>query len=209
MIKEYSALKGDRNGVKAVLSPEVPFSVVLEDLTSRLEGAVNFFSKGSCRINIAGRKLTQAEKLELEQNILRILSDSDITIGYSEDNKKPGIFSDIRAGYTKFCEGTVRSGQRVESEGNLVIIGDVNPGAEVIAAGNIVVMGTVRGIVHAGCTGNREAYIAAVSMMPTQIRIAGIITRPPDNDVHNTTLPERAYIRDNEIYIDEYLNFTK
>ncbi|MCH5185402.1 MAG: septum site-determining protein MinC [Oscillospiraceae bacterium] len=207
MIKENVVLKGDRNGVKIVLSPDVPFGVITEELTAKLESAVNFFSKGSCNINFTGRKLTQSEKLELEQTVLRILKDARINIGYeTEPVKKPKIFSDINAGYTKFCEGTIRSGQRVESEGNLVIIGDVNPGSEVIAAGSIVVMGAVRGIIHAGCTGNREAYIVALNMSPTQIRIADIITRPPDNDVRGTTLPERAYIKDNNIYIDEYLN---
>lgn len=208
MIKENVTLKGDRQGVKIVLSAEVPFAVILEDLIAKLEGAINFFSKGSCRINVTGRNLTQSEKLELEQTVLRILADADITIGYDYAiSEKPKIFSDIRAGYTKFCEGTVRGGQRVESEGNLVIIGDVNPGSEIIAAGSVVVMGAARGIIHAGCTGNRDAYIVALNMSPTQIRIADIITRPPDNDVRNTILPERAYIKDNNIYIDEYLNF--
>lgn len=207
---ENVELKGERNGIKVILSPEVPFGVILENLISKFEETVNFFSKGSCNINFTGRKLTQSEKLELEQTVMRILSDAQINITYDVHTvKKPKIFSDINAGYTKFCEGTVRSGQRVESEGNLVIIGDINPGAEIIAAGCIIVMGAVRGIIHAGCTGNREAYIVALNMAPTQIRIADIITRPPDNDVRGTITPERAYIKDDNIYIDEYLNFAK
>lgn len=207
---ENVELKGERNGIKVILSPEVPFGVILENLISKFEETVNFFSKGSCNINFTGRKLTQSEKLELEQTVMRILSDAQINITYDVHTvKKPKIFSDIKAGYTKFCEGTVRSGQRVESEGNLVIIGDINPGAEIIAAGCIIVMGAARGIIHAGCTGNREAYIVALNMAPTQIRIADIITRPPDNDIRGAITPERAYIKDDSIYIDEYLNFAK
>lgn len=207
---ENVELKGERNGIRVILSPEVPFGIILENLISKLEETVNFFSKGSCNINFTGRKLTQSEKLELEQTVMRILSDAQININYDvHTERKPKVFDDIKAGYTKFCEGTVRSGQRVESEGNLVIIGDINPGAEIVAAGCIIVMGAARGIIHAGCTGNREAYIVALNMAPTQIRIADIITRPPDNDIRGAITPERAYIKDDNIYIDEYLNFAK
>jgi len=210
LIKENVILKGDRRGVKVVLSQDVPFSVLVEEVVEKIESAVNFFSKGQCNINFSGRNLTQSERLELEQTVMRILSDADITIGYdSVKIGQPTIFKDIKAGYTKFSEGTVRGGQRVESEGNLVILGDVNPGSEIIAAGSIVVMGAVRGTIHAGCTGNRDAFIVALNMSPTQIRIADIITRPPDNDVKSSSIPERAYIKDNNIYIDEYLNFSK
>ena len=90
------------------------------------------------------------------------------------------------------------------SEGNLVIIGDINPGAELIAAGNIVVMGSLRGIVHAGCDGNRDAIVSALYLQPTQLRIADIITRSPDGEAKITEpIPEIASIKDGRIYIEE------
>ena len=40
---------------------------------------------------------------------------------------------------TNFHQGTVRSGEYLESPGDLLILGDVNPGAKVSAEGNIII----------------------------------------------------------------------
>ena len=104
---------------------------------------------------------------------------------------------------------TLRSGQLLKSEGNIVIIGDVNPGAEVVAKGNIFVMGSVKCIVHAGAEGNREAVVVALNLVPTQLRIADIITRAPDENVKANYIPEVAYIRDNRIFIEVFLQKRK
>lgn len=206
MGKEYIAFKGSKDGVNIILSSDMPLKVLLPELRDKFQQAKDFFAKGTCHIHFSGRVLGTSDKLELEQTVMENLQGCDITVEYDGEEKTvPAVFNDIKEGYTKFHEGTLRSGQLLESEGNLVIIGDINPGAEVVAAGNIVVMGTARGIIHAGCTGNRDAFIVALNMSPTQIRIADIITRPPDNDVRQEIVPERAYIKDNTIYIDEYL----
>jgi septum site-determining protein MinC len=71
-----------------------------------------------------------------------------------------------------FLSKTLRSGTRVEFPGHVVVIGDVNPGAEILAEGNVLVWGRVRGMIHAGFKGNRSAYICALDLSPTQLRIA-------------------------------------
>ncbi len=208
MTKESVILKGTKDGVRVVLDSSVPFSGVFDDIIKKFESAKGFFSKGKCTISFEGRHISDADRLKLERKINELLPDCDIVILYSEDEQSsPKVFTDIKEGYTKFYEGTVRSGRLLQSEGNLVVLGDINPGSEVVAAGNIVVMGSVRGIVHAGCTGNREAFIVALNLSPTQIRIADIITRPPDDDERKKIVPEKAYIKDETIYIEEY--FTK
>jgi septum site-determining protein MinC len=68
----------------------------------------------------------------------------------------------------------------VRHQGHITILGDVNPGAEIVAGGSIIVWGRVRGTVHAGALGNREAVICAIDLLPTQIRIADLIARSPD-----------------------------
>jgi septum site-determining protein MinC len=87
-----------------------------------------------------------------------------------------------------------------------VVFGDVNPGGEIVATGNIVVMGSVRGTVHAGADGNKEAVVVALNLQPTQLRIGDIITRPPDEkDVKSTFIPGIAFIKDDIVYIERYL----
>ena len=71
-----------------------------------------------------------------------------------------------------FLNRTLRSGTRIEFPGHVVVLGDVNPGAEIIAEGSVIVWGRVRGLVHAGSKGNREAVICALDLSPTQLRIA-------------------------------------
>lgn len=82
-------------------------------------------------------------------------------------------------GPTVLLRRTVRSGQRIAFDGNVVILGDVNPGAEIIASGDIVVVGTMRGLAHAGAKGSPGAVVAALALQPTQLRIGPQLGRPP------------------------------
>ena len=123
---------------------------------------------------------------------------------YTQQDTKQ-IFEGIEEGNTKFCRGTVRSGQLINFNGNVVIIGDANPGSEIVAAGNIVVLGNLRGIVHAGSDGNKAAVVVAFNLQPTQLRIADVITRPPEEMISKLSLPEIAFVKDRTVYIEYYL----
>jgi septum site-determining protein MinC len=105
---------------------------------------------------------------------------------------------------TKMVEGTLRSGQSVRFEGNVVVLGDVNPGAEVTAAGNVIVMGVLRGTVQAGAAGDERAVIVAFRLRPTQLRIADHISRSPDGEVFNPNQPEIARVRDGTVVIETF-----
>jgi len=99
---------------------------------------------------------------------------------------------------------TLRSGQKFHYGGNIVVIGDVNPGAEVVATGNVIVIGQMRGVVHAGAGGDESALVMAFRLQPTQLRIANHITRPPDNEVSESIVPEIARIKDGVVTIENY-----
>jgi len=105
-------------------------------------------------------------------------------------------------------EGTVRSGDRISSNGNLCIIGDVNPGAIVSAKKNIYVWGKLLGIAFAGKGGNKHAYIASLYLNPLQLRIADVIAIGP-KDKPKTYYPEIAVIDRQTISIQPYLIETK
>lgn len=105
---------------------------------------------------------------------------------------------------TILIKRTLRSGQCIQFDGNVVVMGDVNPGSEIVASGNIVVMGALRGVVHAGATGNEKATVSAFKLQPTQLRIANHITRAPDGDYPKPEHPETAKIRDGVVVIEVY-----
>ena len=78
-------------------------------------------------------------------------------------------------------QGTLRSGDHLQVEGSVLLLGDVNPGARISAAGDVRVWGRLRGMAHAGCQGNRNARIIALQLRPLQLRIAEAVARGPED----------------------------
>ena len=108
---------------------------------------------------------------------------------------------------TKYIKQTIRSGQVINYEGNIVIIGDCHPGCEITAFGDITVWGVLSGIAHAGSGGNQKARVRALKMNAIQLRIANCYSRRPDslNTVYiektNSFTPEEARIVNGEIVV--------
>ena len=108
---------------------------------------------------------------------------------------------------TKYIKQTIRSGQVINYEGNIVIIGDCHPGCEITAFGDITVWGVLSGIAHAGASGNQKAKVRALKMNAIQLRIANCYSRRPDslNTVYiektNSFTPEEARIVNGEIVV--------
>ena len=113
---------------------------------------------------------------------------------------------------TLYIQRTLRSGQSITADGNIVIVGDVNPGSEIKAVGDITVWGILGGIAHAGIEGNRFAKIRALSMNAIQLRIADVFARRPDGDnipyiqKSDTYIPEVASVDGNNIIIHKMIN---
>ncbi len=107
-----------------------------------------------------------------------------------------------------YLKNTIRSGVEISHPSTVIVFGDVNPGATIIAKGDIYVWGTLKGIAHAGCRGNSESLIMALRMIPTQLRIADLVARAPDNPPDNE-IAEVAYISKEGIRIRRADNFTK
>jgi septum site-determining protein MinC len=106
------------------------------------------------------------------------------------------------AGDSLLVRRTLRSGQRIRFAGNVIVLGDVNPGAEIVAGGDIVVMGTLRGVAHAGAAGDPDAIVAAFRLLPTQIRVGGVIGRSPDGAYERPDVPEVARVRDGVLVVE-------
>jgi septum site-determining protein MinC len=111
----------------------------------------------------------------------------------------------------QFYHGTLRSGQSVESDTGVVIVGDVNPGATVSAYGSIVVLGAVKGNAYAGIGGDDRSFIFAMDMNPIQIGIGNMIAKSPDRTAgtrrrkrakETGNNPQVAYARDGRICIE-------
>ena len=101
-------------------------------------------------------------------------------------------------------KGTVRSGERISSNGDLFILGDVNPGAIISANNNVYVWGKLLGIAFAGKNGNKNAFIASLFLNPLQLRICEIVAIGP-KERPKDQYPEIAILEDKKIIIKPYL----
>lgn len=107
---------------------------------------------------------------------------------------------------SKLHNGSLRSGNKIEFEGTVVVLGDINAGAEVIAEDHIIVLGTIRGLAHAGAKGNKKAIIAANSIEAPQIRIADIVKEfeKPETveELQEVSVKTRAFVEGKEIILE-------
>ena len=167
---------------------------------------------------VSSHQLSNLKKVFEKLNIysLRLYSNDRDTILAGKSLKIDSIYlkeKELRAKFNLYDskkkddllhEGTVRSGDRISSNGNLCIIGDVNPGAFVSAKKNIYVWGKLLGIAFAGNGGNKNASISSLYLNPLQLRIADVVAIGPKDKPKNY-YPEIAVVDEKTINIKPYI----
>ncbi len=203
-------IKGNKYGIIVVLDDELSFSELKLKIRQKFKESSKFFDKAEMAISFEGRELTNEEQREI-MNIIGEVSDLQILCIVDRDKETEDLFKksldeklmELSNTTGQFYKGNLRSGQVLESETSIIVIGDVNPGASIVSKGNIVVLGTLRGTVIAGAAGNPNSFIVALDMMPGQIRIADTIARSPDKPVKEESKePKIAFLEDGNIYIE-------
>ena len=179
---------------------------IISSLKKKIIELKNLYKEDKTPILITGKILKNKEMDEI-QSIIRKFIDVQIEFDSPKVLGLHGIkktfYKEVATSETKFHKGSLRSGQRIEYEGSLVIIGDVNAGAEVIAGENIVVLGILRGLAHAGAKGNKDAVIEAVEIGAVQIRIADIVKEIEKDKEEIHKVKTSAYINDKDELILE------
>lgn len=151
-------------------------------------------------------KVLKTKEMEMVQSIIQ--KEIEVSIEFDSPKVlglhgiKKAFVEEIESSETKFHRGSLRSGKKIEFEGSLVIMGDVNRGAEIIAGENIVVLGTLRGMAHAGAKGNKKAFVAANEIDVAQIRIANVIKEMEQSEEEPQTTKTYAYVKENEIVLE-------
>ena len=150
-------------------------------------------------------KILKNKEMDLIQDIIQEKLDVEVDFDMPKElglhNIKKTFLQEVSTSETTFHRGSLRSGQKVEDEGSIVILGDVNSGAEVVAADNIVVLGTLRGLAHAGAKGNKKAIVAAGKLDTVQIRISNIV-KEIDRDEEPLHKQSIVYVNEDEIIIE-------
>ncbi len=218
--------KGREDGLEIHLDEKITYPVLREELMEKLKKNQGFFKDADTRVVIRGKKLSGAQQNELKRvfamdyGIRSVMygDEADLAMKEAElkiEKPKAAKRPAVRDEYTDevelvsnayfdaqsiFINNTIRSGQRIECEGDVVVIGDVNPGGEVIAGGSIAVFGRLRGLAHAGCSGRKDVCIAALNMCPKQLRLSGrVVTFPEEREEVNDA--EVAELKDGKVVI--------
>ncbi|WP_297889686.1 septum site-determining protein MinC [Sulfurihydrogenibium sp.] len=181
------------------LDPNLTVEENISQLEKKLSSAI---FKGSYAVLDYGGLDLNEEQIKRIEDLLK--SHNTGILGYQNTKSTNKNISKpiLEKKSLKIINKTLRSGQTVEYDGDILILGDVNPDAYVIASGSIIVMGALRGVVHAGANGDETAIIMALKLMPQQLRIGGYIARSPDS-YEEVNQPEKAYIENNQIVIEK------
>lgn len=192
-------IKGIRDGLLATFV-DAPWEDQRLALLAQIDERPSFFQGARLAMDVGSQILKVNDLVDLrdflsERNISlwAVISESSTTeqtsqlLGMATRISKPRPeerkqVSEIADDTALFINKTLRSGVRIEFAGNVVIVGDVNAGAEVIAEGSVIIWGRVRGMIHAGCKGDRSAVICALDLSATQLRIANEVSavlKPP------------------------------
>lgn len=184
---EHVIIKSSPNGLVLMLDDSLDFETLSKEVIAKFKENEAFFKKGKFAIEFKGKDLTDEEEQEL---VFQITQNTKVKIVciISNDETKDAKFKNAidkkeadKDNHTDgFYRGTLRSGQVLEVEHSVVILGDVNPGAKVLSKGNIIVLGSLRGSAYAGANGDTSCFVVAANMDPIQIKIADVIGRKSD-----------------------------
>ena len=193
-----------KNEIVIKIAEDAEQKKIISELTKKLSDLKKLYKEDKTPIKIVGKVLKNKEIDEI-QELIKASIDVDIefdmpkSLGLSSITRT--FKQEIAVSETKFHKGSLRSGQKLETEGSIVILGDVNSGAEVIASDNIVVLGSLRGLAHAGAKGNKNAIIAAGKLEAVQIRISNIV-KEIDRDEEPAHIQAYVYVDDDKIIIE-------
>ena len=208
------AIKGTKSGIILVLDHTMDFEQLKSEIAQKFRQSSDFLGNAAIALSIEGRNLTD----EQQRQVLDIIHENsmlNVICIVETDPTKEALMAcsleerlmalSINTG--QFYKGTLRSGQTIEFETSVIVLGDVNPGAKVKSKGNIIVLGSLKGNAYAGAAGNENAFIMALDMAPVNIQIADLHARPSEEEKPKKNQPKEpkiVYVENGNIYIEPF-----
>ena len=205
-------IKSFPNGITLYLNPELETDRLLEEVAEKFNQSRNFFRDARMALCVEGKVLKEEEERLLVQTIQ---DNSNLEIvcimGKNEETDKKFIKAILRVdmqhtdNFGRFYRGTLKNGQRIETESSMVILGDVYPGCSVTATKDIIIIGGLYGEVHAGFGGEEGHYVVALEMSPEKIKIGDFRYKPKEKfkwGIKPKIQPKIAYVKDSHIVME-------
>lgn len=209
MKKVPVVIKGNKSGIRLVLDDSLSFDELKKEVCDKFEASTKFLGEAQVALSFEGKELTEDEEAQLLQ-VIKEHSKLDVVCVIDNDKKREEYFThslnerlmEMNMNSGHFYKGTIRSGEQLDFETSIILLGDVNAGANVISSGNIIVLGNLNGTAYAGSTGKEDSFIVALKMNPVQLRIGDVIARSSDEKTEPPEEPQIAYLNKGSIYVD-------
>lgn len=223
--------KGDRLGIKIIIDKDLSFEDAKKYIQIKASESKKIFGNSDTGITFIGKELTDEEMMilldilcqECELNVNFALDEAyvskylkapvkqEVVEQKAEEPFKQQIKETInqvfnqKENITIFHRGSLRSGASIKHNGSVVVLGDVNAGAEIVAAANVIVIGSAKGLIQAGCTGDKSCFVFALNLIPTQLRIGNVIAFVPtvEKIKKGAYKPQIAHVEDEKMIVSE------
>jgi len=199
-MKNAVSLKGTKEGYQLIIQSSASLQEVYDDLKSltvQLKKDSHVGREIEFQVRTGQRELNEEEKETIseivEDEFFKISSfESDVTSleKFMKWHEQTSPTLEVR---------TVRSGQIVETEGDMLLIGTVHPGGTVRATGSIFIIGELKGIAHAGVNGKETAVVVANFRYNAQVRIGDnvhVIEKKAQSKDESADTTEFVYVND-------------
>ncbi|MBN1334134.1 MAG: septum site-determining protein MinC [Synergistales bacterium] len=181
-------LKGSGKGLKVII-PENMEEELWDELSLTLDQASELIEKVDIVIDLGERIIDEDFLMKF---LSKCLERGDISISSweSSNEKTRELFQKLgfrSSGVEKkrikpsgreetlVIRNSLRSGQRIEHDGDVIVLGHINDGAEVVASGNILVCGKLKGLAHGGINSGNDKIIIVFSLEAKQVRLGGMV----------------------------------
>lgn len=174
-----STIKSYQSGIALHLDPNADFDSIIEDVANKFEESRKFFKNAKVALSIEDRILSEEE----EKRIVSTINEhSDVNllciVGKNEETNRKYVKALKRVesqrdeNNTRLYVGNVSDGDIIESEGSLVVYGNVELGGAVVATKDVIVMGYISGQVYAGMSGDENSVVICFGLSPRKVSIA-------------------------------------
>lgn len=216
-MKDAVVIKSYQNGINLIMREDVPFEQIVEELTAKFRSSRNFFGNADVALSYEGRKLEHDQELALV-DVIRLSSDLNLVciVGKDEETDRRYIkaIQKVQKKLPVGSEGQLHKGslknrEVLETEGSIIILGDVYPGSAVMSPGNIIILGGLYGEAYAGTEGGEGAegiYVAALEMEPERLKIGDFKYKNKDKQtkwgIRPKVQPKIAHVKNDKIVME-------
>ncbi|MCM1091590.1 MAG: septum site-determining protein MinC [Butyrivibrio sp.] len=213
-MRDAVLIKSFPNGISLILNEELPFEDIIREIEFKFSEAKAFFGRASMALSIDGRTVTDEEERQVLEAIHKSSNLNIVcVVGHDEETDKNYIkaLQQVEkrlsnSEESQFYKGTLKDNQVIETEGSIVILGDVYPGCAVISARNIIILGGLYGEAYAGGNGQEGAYVVALEMEPERLKIGDFKYKydgkKPKWSIRPKVQPKIAYVKNERVVFD-------